>query len=135
MAKRFVVVAVMAGFASQANGQFEGMCAQGAAINERGGWEWIENNARRAADEHAVAFNPAATYIRARVEPNYQFAGDHAGGYLVMVRTETSPIAFAVLKPNFDFCSDPRALDDSREDLFEVVSAKLDGRDYYVATP
>ena len=105
-------------------------CPIGQAMNERDGWEWIANNAIRIADYHAVENNPSATFIGADVTAYYQAGGEYEGEYLVMVKSPKSPIAFAALKPNFDFCSDPAELDDAREDLFKVVSAKLEGIPY-----
>jgi hypothetical protein len=75
--------------------------------------------------------NPRATFVRAKVDPVFQFAGDHAGKYLVMlVADNPGGTSFARLRPNFSFCADPGVLDDSRPDLFTVVSAKFNGRSF-----
>lgn len=126
-----VVVFLTVLVANPVSAQFNGQCPPGMAANEYDSWKWIQNAAVRTADRHAVDHNPAASFIISKVSANYQFGGDHAGEYLVMVRSESQPVSFAVLKPMFNFCSDPSGLDDSRNDLFEVVSAKLDGRRYW----
>lgn len=106
-------------------------CPKGTAAHEQEGWEWIKNNAARTADAHAIENNPMASFALSKVEVNFQYGGEHAGEYLVMLLDTSGPgTSFAVLKPNFDFCTDPSTLDDEREDLFTVLSAKHDGIHY-----
>lgn len=110
---------------------FEQECADGSRADEFQFWEYIANNARRTADNYAMEHNPRATFVNAKVNTFFQVAGDHAGEYLVMlVADNPGGTSFAVLRPNFPFCADPGILDDSRPDLFTVVSAKFDGRSF-----
>jgi hypothetical protein len=110
---------------------FEKQCPKGQRADDFPFWEFIENNAVRTADEYAMDRNPDATFVLAEVEPVFQVAGDHAGHYLVkLVMDGTTGVSFAMLKPNFPFCGDPEGLDDSRSDLFSVVTAKHNGRHF-----
>lgn len=109
----------------------EAKCPDGQAAYEYDFWQFLENNARRTADYYAMENNPRATFVIAEVDVIFQMGGEHAGEYLVkLLASGGTGTALAMLRPNFDFCSDPSLLDDSREDLFSVVVAKLDGRDF-----
>lgn len=109
----------------------EKRCAEGQAANDYPSWEFVANNAVRTADEYAMDRNPNATFVQADVEPVFQMAGEHAGEYLVKLLAQGSfGTSFAMMRPNFDFCADPAELDDSRADLFSVVSAKLNGKPF-----
>lgn len=109
----------------------ERRCAEGQAANNFDDWDYIENNARRTAGDYAMDNNPRAVFVIAEAEVIFQIAGEYAGEYLVkLLYLGSTGTAFAMLRPNFDFCADPSELDDEREDLFTVVVAKLDGRDF-----
>ncbi len=109
----------------------EARCPDGQAANDYEFWEFIANNAVRTADAYAVERNPMATFVHADVDVVFQIGGEHAGGYLVkLLSTTPTGTAFAMLRPNFNFCADPSQLDDEREDLFTVVAAKLNGRPF-----
>lgn len=106
-------------------------CPEGQAANDYEGWEYIENNAIRTAEYYAMDNNPKATFILATANVIFQMGGEYAGEYLIRLSASTARgQAFAMLRPNFDFCSDPSGLDDEREDLFTVVVAKLEGREF-----
>lgn len=109
----------------------EAKCPEGQAANDYDDWEFIHSNAIRTAEYYAIDNNPKATFILAEVEVIFQMGGEYAGEYLVkLLFTGSMGTALAMLRPNFDFCGDPSTLDDGREDLFTVVVAKLDGRDF-----
>jgi hypothetical protein len=75
--------------------------------------------------------NPSATFVFSEAEPVFQVAGEYAGTYLVkLLADDPSGTSFAMLRPNFPFCENPSNLDDSRTDLFTVVSAKFNGRPF-----
>ncbi|MEQ8967344.1 MAG: hypothetical protein RID91_16140 [Azospirillaceae bacterium] len=125
------VVTACGAQAAMADDVFDRQCPEGQAADQYEYWQWIENNAVRTADEYAMARNPSAAFVDPKIDASFQVAGDHAGEYLVMlVEDGAFGTAFAMLKPNFDFCGDPARLDASRSDLFEVVVAKLDGREF-----
>ncbi len=110
---------------------FEKQCPAAQRADDFPAWEYIANNAKRTADNYAMERNPNATFILAKVEPVFQLGGDYAGEYLVrLVMDGSEGTSFAMLKPNFPFCTDPAGLDDSRSDLFTVVTAKHDGRPF-----
>jgi hypothetical protein len=110
---------------------FEKQCADGSRADEFPFWEYVANNARRTADDYAMERNLRATFVNAQVDTFFQVAGDHAGTYLVMLMADNpGGTSFAVLRPNFPFCADPGTLDDSRPNLFTVVSAKFNGRSF-----
>ena len=110
---------------------FEKQCAKNQRADDYPFWEFIENNAKRSADEYAMDHDPRATFIPAKVDVVFQAAGEHAGEYLVkLLYSSPGATSFAMLRPNFDFCADPSGLDDSRYDLFTVVSAKFNGRSF-----
>ena len=94
-------------------------------------WRFLFNNAARTADDYAVRRNPAATFVSAEADILYQYGGAHEGSYLVrLMATGQGGTDFALLLPAFDVCGDVTALDDSRTDLFSVVVAKHDGREF-----
>lgn len=104
-------------------------CGEGQGADDYPDWQFIANNARRTADDYATDRNPNAMFTNADVEAVFQLAGEYAGEYLVMLVGEGSfGTSFAVLRPNFEFCTDPSSLDDSRSDLFSIVKAKLNGK-------
>jgi len=106
----------------------EERCSEGEAASDYSQWEFIANNAVRTAESYAMDHNPNASFLNADVEPVFQMAGEYAGGYLVKVVAEGSfGTSFAIMRPNFNFCTNPANLDDSRTDLFSVVNAKLNG--------
>ncbi|WP_133176193.1 hypothetical protein [Pelagivirga sediminicola] len=106
-------------------------CADGNRADNFPFWEYIANNAVRTADSYATERNPAATFVFADAEPVYQHGGEYVGEYLVrLVAVLGSNTNFAMLRPNFDFCGDPEHLDEVREDLFTVVIAKHNGREF-----
>lgn len=110
---------------------WEKRCSEGERADNYEAWQWIANNARRTADLYATQRYPEAVFVHARVEPVFQVAGQYAGQYLVkLVNDGPGGVSFAMLRPNFPFCTDPAALDDSREDLFIVVTAKFNGRHF-----
>jgi len=62
---------------------------------------------------------------------HYQYAGENEGEYHINL-TQRSPlgISFIVLLAKFDMCSDTSNIDDSREDLYDVVVAKHNGLEF-----
>ncbi len=106
-------------------------CPKGQRADDFAGWRPVLGNAISAAEAYAIKRNPNATFVRATAEIHFQRGGPQAGSYFVQLIAPT-PLgtAFARLKPNFDFCADPTALDDERTDLFSMLSAKLDGRPF-----
>ena len=110
---------------------FDKQCAKGQRAEDYPFWKFMVNNAKRTADEYAMDRNPRATFVTADVVAVFQVAGEHAGEYLVkLLSSSPGATSFAMLRPNFDFCADPSVLDDSRDDLFSVVSAKFNGRPF-----
>lgn len=110
---------------------FEKQCPKGQRADDYPFWKYIANNAKRTADEYAMNRDPRATFVVAKLEVVFQVAGEHAGKYLVKLLDGASGrTSFAMLKPNFPFCVDPSNLDDSRRDLFTVVTAKFNGRPF-----
>ena len=107
-------------------------CDRGRAAPERAGWEYLENNAFRAADDYVVSGGrPEATPSLGNIGVHYQMGGEFEGQYLLMLSADgPSGALFMVLKPNFDFCIDPQSVDDTRDDLFSVVSAKLNNQSF-----
>lgn len=106
-------------------------CTEGQGADKYPSWEFIANNAIRTADQYAINHNPNATFVKADVEPVFQVAGEYAGEYLVkLVADGPFGVSFAMMRPNFNFCADPAQFDDSRSDLFSVISAKLNGKPF-----
>lgn len=108
---------------------FKKECAKGLAANEYPAWQWLQSNAIRTADAFATSRNPSAFFLRPEVSVIFQAAGADAGQYHVhLLQKGATGTSLAILRPNFSFCSDPKALDDSRTDLFTVVMVKLNGK-------
>ncbi len=120
-----IMMAVNLGTAAVAS---DGVCPSGQAATDYDDWKYLANNAIRTADDYASKRNPVASFVMADVDALFQVAGEHEGQYLVvLLAASPTGTAFAMLRPNFDFCSDPSGLDDERTDLFTVVEAKLNG--------
>lgn len=106
-------------------------CLNSTRADQYPDWEYIKNNAVRTADEYATMHNPKSTFIFAKVDVIFQYGGEHKDSYLVrLLAGSKGKTSFAMLKPNFPMCGDPVKLDDSRSDLFSVVSAKFNGLAY-----
>ncbi|MBF0306815.1 MAG: hypothetical protein HQL41_14315 [Alphaproteobacteria bacterium] len=106
-------------------------CPAGQEATDYPAWKYVANNAARTADAYAVARNPKAVFARAEVVPYYQAGGPDKGRYLVQVLNDQGGggVSLAMLRPTFDFCASPQGLDDEGK-LFEVVSAKFNGRPF-----
>ena len=110
---------------------FDKQCPTGKRADNFKDWEFIADNAARTADQYAINRNPRATFINATAEAVFQIEGKYAGIYLVKVLAKNRNItSIAMLRPNFDFCTDPSSLDDSQKNLFTVVVAKFNGRPF-----
>lgn len=126
--KPYLGIAVAGILFCQASQSFAEQCAEGQAANEQSDWEIIENNAFRTADDYVVRHDrPEATPTFGVAKVYYQYGGEFEGRYLVQILHEGSGVTLMMLRPTFDFCSNINNLDDSREDLFEVVVAKYNG--------
>lgn len=107
---------------------FEKRCPKGQRADDFPAWEYTSNSARHAAEQYAMNHNPKAVFVPSKARVAFQVAGEHAGGYLVILVGDGSfGTSFAMLKPHFPFCADPAELDSGRTDLFTVVKAKLNG--------
>ncbi|WP_019602887.1 hypothetical protein [Teredinibacter turnerae] len=95
-------------------------------------WEFIVNNALRTLDERAVEKNPNAVFIGSNVKTEFlkQYGGEYKGRYLLKVLNESGGhTSFGMLLPLFDEFSSSENIDD-RKQLWKVVTAKYDGRDF-----
>lgn len=94
-------------------------------------WQYIVNNATRAADAYAVARNPNASTLGSRqIDFVEQAAGEFAGRHLLKIAVEHGGnTSFFMLLPLFDEDAPSDALDDEGE-LWRVVVAKHNGADF-----
>ena len=95
-------------------------------------WQYIINNAFRTLDNYAIENNPNAVFIGANVKTDFikQYSGAYEGRYLLKIVNESGGnISFAMLLPLFDEYASSENLDDEG-DLWKIVSAKYNGRDF-----
>ncbi|MER8848583.1 hypothetical protein [Mesorhizobium australicum] len=119
--------------ASLANAQANAKeCPPGHAANEQEGWEGLANNARQNADWYVVDHGaPEVSAMLGEVSAVYQDDGEYEGQYLVVIKQLSHPKhLFMVLRPRFDFCSDISSIDEGNPDLFEVIFANIDSRNF-----
>lgn len=113
---------------------FPGHCAKGKSADSYSDWEYIANLAVKIADTYATERRPESTFIGkdVKVETLYQFGGKYQRTYLIKLlnNSDAQEVNFAMLKPNFNFCSDPAHLDQKDMGLFSVVIAKYNGTPY-----
>lgn len=126
---RFLIAVALFAWAGQAAAA---ECPPGAAAHQQDGWEWIANNAARAAEDYVLdADMPQATPATGEIEVYYQIGGEFEGEYLVAITDRAGHrTTFMMLRPTFDFCVDPASLDDEDPGLFDVVVAKHGGVEF-----
>ena len=106
--------------------------ADGPKCTQDDMWKFVVNNAYRIADEYATSRNPRSTFISTKKNYSFvkQFGGEFEGKYLLIITNKHGrDTSFAVLLPLFDVNKPSKGLDDNKP-LWEVVSAKLNGRPY-----
>lgn len=112
-----------------------GLAQDNPPITKTTKWEFIVNAAWRIADNYAMKRYPQCTFACQKKDEQvnliYQEAGDYKGQYLlhILCKGKTGTL-FAVLKPNFNFAQDPKTINDSEPNLWTVVMAKHNGREF-----
>lgn len=119
-----LVTATMIALTNQADAA---VCKPGESAADYDSWSRVEENAVQTANKYAAARRSDAFFDGAKIEATYQIGGEYKGEYILhLTRHRRDPLSssYAMLLPNFDFCSDPATLDNQRDDLFTVVYAK-----------
>lgn len=101
-----------------------------------GNWKYVISNALMIADAHAVANNPAATYIPQNSDINLikQMGGQYEGEHLLtVVNDNNGDISYVQLRPLFDVNESSDLLEEQLDDetpLWEVTVAKYNGQEF-----
>lgn len=99
-------------------------------------WKYVISNALMIADAHAVANNPAATYIPQNSDINLikQMGGQYEGEHLLtVVNDNNGDISYVQLRPLFDVNESSDLLEeqlDNETPLWEVTVAKYNGQEF-----